>query len=452
MPGPDRDARSVRVEAAQRPLRGVVRAAGSKSLSQRALLLAAIAEGESTLAGVLDAEDPRRLIEALRSLGVGIREWRPSGDAAEGSIDLAIEGTGGRLRGGATLDLGDNATGARTLMAIATLADAPVRIDGGERLRARPMGDGIALIRAAGGEVTELAAAGSLPVEIRPGARGGQLAIGRTASSQFVSALLLAAPAWPQGVDLSFTHPPTSPSYLDLTIRSLEAWGVEVASRGGERGLERVAVPPQAIRGRACRIEPDASTLLVFAAIAAALPGSEIRLDGLDGASLQPDRLAIEPLRAMGVAAESADGGIAVMGPPRLAAIDWPCGSIPDAVPWLAVLAGLAEGRSRLRQLDTLRGKESDRIAAIETLLRSLGVAVASGLAADGAFLEIEGGFRGQGRVLADPRRDHRIAMAAAVAGVRRGGVEIADPACVAKSDPGFWRRLAALAPGSVQA
>jgi 3-phosphoshikimate 1-carboxyvinyltransferase len=449
MPESEQASASVRVSAASAPLRGVVHAAGSKSLSQRALLLAAIAEGESHLAGVLDAEDPRRLIEALRAMGVGIRESTPSGDR-HGSLDLLVEGRGGRLRGGATLDLGENATGARTLMAIATLADAPVRIDGGVRLRERPMADGVALLRAAGATVVELGAPGRLPLEMQPGARGGAIEVGRTASSQFISALLLAAPAWPQGVSLSFTHPPTSGSYLELSIRALEAWGVGAETQRGDRGLLRVAIAAQAIRGRRVAIEPDASTLLVFAGLAAAVPGSDLLLAGLSPRSAQPDTAALMALRSMGVAIDAEPTGVRIRGPQRLAAIDWPCGSIPDAVPWLAVLAGFAEGRSRLRELDTLRTKESDRIAAIEALLRGLGVACRSSGDAAGALLEVDGAPDAGGAARVDPRNDHRIAMAAAVAGVRRGGVEIAAPQCVAKSDPRFWRRLRSLCPGSL--
>jgi 3-phosphoshikimate 1-carboxyvinyltransferase len=449
MSEPDRPVRSVRVEASERPLHGVVQVAGSKSLSQRALLLAAIAEGESRLGGVLDAEDSRVLIAALRALGVVVGEEPARGDRG-GSIDLRVEGSGGRLRGGATLDLGENATGARTLMALATLADAPVRIDGGARLRQRPMGDGVALLRSAGATVVELGPPGRLPVEVAPGAEGGAIEVGRTASSQFISALLLAAPAWPQGVSLSFTHPPTSASYLELSIHALEAWGVAVEAQRGDRGLLRVAVEPGAIRGRSVAIEPDASTALVFAGLAAAVPGSDLLLAGLSPSSPQPDAAALMALRAMGVAIDAEAAGVRVRAPQRLAAIDWPCGSIPDAVPWLATLAGFAAGRSVLRELDTLRGKESDRIAAIEDLLRGLGIACRSASDAGGERLEIDGAPDAGRATRVDSRTDHRIAMAAAIAGVRCGGVEIVDPGCVAKSDPGFWRRVRALAPGRV--
>lgn len=451
MPGGEPTSRGVRIAAAASPLRGVVEVGGSKSLSQRALLLAAIAEGRSRLRGVLDADDTRRLIEALRALGVGIGESMPSGES-RGSIDLEVEGSRGRLRGGTLLDLGENATGARTLMALATLADAPVRIDGGVRLRERPMGDGISLLRAAGATLFERGASGRLPVEVHPAALGGAIEVGRTASSQFISALLLAAPAWPRGIDLAFAVPPTSGSYVELSIRMLEAWGVAVETQRGASGLESVAVAPGRIRGRALAIEPDASTTLVFAALAAAVPGSDLLLAGLSANSSQPDMAAFTALRAMGVAIEAEATGVRVRSPHRLAPIDCACDAVPDAVPWLAVLAALAAGRSRLGGLDTLPGKESDRVAAIESLLQALGVECRAGRDASGLVLEIDGGLRGGGLARVDPRNDHRIAMAAAVAGVRRGGVEIADPDCVAKSDPGFWRRLGQLAPGSVGA
>jgi 3-phosphoshikimate 1-carboxyvinyltransferase len=439
------------IHPARGPLRGSIELPGSKSLTQRAMVLAALAQGRSTIANALEADDPRHLAAALGGLGVAIEH----GDAGL----LTIEGTGGVFDGGVRLDLGEGATGARFSLALATLAAAPVVVDGGSRLRERPMEEGVAMLRSLGASLRELAAPGRLPIEVQGGGLlGGSIEAGRTASSQFLSAVLLAAPATQQGVDLQLQldrgESPTSASYLWLTIEALREAGVRVEldrelPRAGSdsAGPSRIRIEPQPIRSRTWAIEPDASTAIFFAVAAAIVPGSTIELVGLPIESSQPDAEAIRRMRSFGVELAQGDRGILVRGAARLVGADLDASPFPDAVPALAVLASRAETPTMLRGLETLRIKESDRIESVAENLRRAGAMVETG--PDWLRVEPGGGVQGS-PCLVDTCRDHRIAMAFAMLGLARPGVAIAEPEVVAKSDPGFWTRLERLGDGQV--
>lgn len=435
------------IHPARGPLRGPVALPGSKSVTQRAMVLAALAHGRSSLVNALEADDPRRLAAALEALGA-ITERRADGTRS-------IEGTGGTFDGGVTLDFGEGATGARFGLALACLAAAPVVVDGGPRLRERPMGEGIAMLRALGATIRERGAPARLPVEVAGGGlRGGSVVAGRTASSQFLSALLLVAPATAQGVDLRLDlaegEEPTSAGYLWMTIDALRDAGVSVeldreVPRQGERspGPRRIRIAPQPIASRTWAIEPDASTAIFFAVAAAIVPGSSIELPGLRLASKQPDAEAIRRLRAFGVAVSEGSQGILVAAPPAVGGADLDASGFPDAVPALAVLASRADAPTSLRGLATLRIKESDRIAAIAENLRRCGVAAETG---EDWIRILPGRVGSPGPCVVDPHRDHRIAMAFGLVGLVRGGVAVADPQVVSKSDPAFWDRLDRLA------
>ena len=436
------------VEAARHPLRGSIAVPGSKSLTNRALLLAAFAAGESTLLGALRADDTERLAAALEALGV------PSALDEQG---LRVRGAGGRLRtgdggsGGAgiTVNLGDGGTPARFLLAAAAFADGPVTIDGSASLRERPFGDGVALLRALGVEARHLAGDGLLPVRVEPGTRppqGGTLRVGRTASSQFVSALLLVAPWMERGLAVEFTEPPTSQAYLELTIEELRRWGVQVqAQRSADGALARVHVPagPPAARAQVA-IEADASSALYWAVAAAIVPGSRLELAGLPGDSSQPDMGALRALSAMGARVEFATDAVRVewcqqRGGAPLHGAELDASGFPDGALALAAAAAVAGGPTTLRGLGTLRVKESDRLAAMEAELGRVGCEAR----VEGEALVVDP------PPLLAPRgacvhtyRDHRIAMSFAVLALRTGGIQVADPACVGKSYPGFWRDL----------
>lgn len=449
MPPSDGEPTARAVATAGAALSGRWRLPGSKSLTQRALMIGAIAEGRSRIVHPLDAEDPRHLIESLARLGLKIdRETDRRGGAV-----WSITGGGGVLDGGGRLDAGEGGTGARFLLALATLAAAPVVVDGRGRLRERPMSEGVETLASLGATLEAIEREGCLPIRVAGGGlEGGTVRVGRTESSQFLSALLLVAPASRRGVRLELAEPPTSAPYLWMTLDLLARSGVEwtgdrpLPQAPGEDGPSVIEIPPQAVRARVFEIEPDASSALFTAAAAALVPGSDLVLDGLASESRQPDVQAILALEGFGARVTGTEGGIRVRAARRLVGQDLDCRGMPDAVPMLAAVANRAEGRSRFTGLATLRVKESDRIEAIVSNLRAIGGAAEAGP----DWIEVTGVGKEAGPpVVVDPHRDHRIAMAFATLGLVRPGIAVADPECVAKSDPGFWTRLGHLAAAS---
>lgn len=429
-------------------LMGALRVPGSKSLSARALVLAGLARGTSQLQGVLDSEDTRALVAALQAIGVQVG----AGALRGGSVELT--GSDGAPTGGATVHCADGGTPARFLLAVAALASHPVTVDGSARLRERPMGDGVALLRALGVECRHVGREGFLPIEVRPGGRpaGGDLEVGRTASSQFVSGLLLVAPWMARGLTVRFLEPPVSATYIELTLDELSRWGVVAeVTRSTEGVLQGVRVPPTPLSCRVAAIEPDASSAVFWAAAAAIVPGSRLVIQGLPRDSRQPDMGAVGALAEMGARVQDGPYGLDVacaaerFDPPPLRGIERDCSDFPDGALALAASAAVAAGPSRLTGLGTLRVKECDRVHALAHNLEALGAQVRQG----SDWLEIH--------PISTPRpatlptfNDHRIAMAFAVLALRIGGAAIADPRCVAKSYPGFWRDLRSLSPGSL--
>lgn len=424
-----------RIPIATGPIRGTVRPPGSKSLTNRFLVLAALCRGDAVIRHPLRADDPDRLLEALQTLGTIVR---PEGDV------LRIDGCDGRFPGGGRVDLGAGGTPVRFMLAAAGLARLPVEIDGSERMRARPIRDGVDLFRAVGGDVDFLEAPDRLPIRVRPSAElaGGSIEVGRTASSQFVSAIMLIAPFTRDGVELRFSTTPTSPTYLELTLDVLEAVSAGMTiDRDAAGRLRTVRIDPAPIPGFDVEIEADASSAIYPAMLAAGSPGGRIEILGLGASSRQPDLAAIRALAEFGATVEPGGDRIVVSGPARLRGVELDCTGFPDAAVGLAALAAVAEGPTRLTGLETLRIKESDRIAALAIELRKVRCTVVE--SAD-AIEIIPPADRDEA---VEPRRigtwdDHRMAMSFAVLGSLIGGVEIEDPDCVAKSHPGFWTEL----------
>jgi len=426
------------------PVVASVRSPGSKSLTNRFLILAALCRGEGVLRHPLASDDTDRLLAAIETLGLIVRP--------EGPV-VRIDGGDGRFPGGGGIDLGAGGTPTRFMIAAATRARLAVTIDGSPRMRERPIAEGVALVEAIGGRVDWLDRPGHLPARVHPAEplEGGDLEVARTASSQFVSALLLVAPTTRRGVRVRFTESPTSPTYLELTIDALRRVGIEPAvERDSAGGLASIAVSPGVISTFDVEIEPDASSAVYPAMLAAAVPGSRVELPGLPADSVQPDAAAIDALAAFGATVERrADRAIVAHAGP-LRGVDLDASDFPDAAVGLAALAALAEGPSRFRGLHTLRVKECDRVAALATELRRLGCVVEEGP----DTLEIEPVGPGPVDDSAATVRiarwdDHRMAMAFAIVGAVRGGVEVDDPGCVAKSHPGFWDELDRLGAGA---
>ncbi len=374
--------------------------------------------------------------------------WDAGGGDGAGEL-VRITGTAGRFPRGGRVDLGDGGTPTRFMLAAAALASEPVVVDGSPRMRERPVAEGVAMLRTLGVRVRHLEAEGRLPIEVRPAAdlQGGEVTVGRTASSQFISALLLIAPALPQGIAVRTAEPLTSPSYVELTLQVMapHARIRTVGDRPARIAGGRIEVAGGGLDAFDRTVEPDASTAVYWMAAAALVPGSSVRVPDLDLEGPQPDARAILAARDLGVEArtEAAGGGEgggvrSVFGGclqrgGRLDASDWPDGSLA-----VAAMAAAGPEPVRLDGLRTLRVKETDRIAALATELRRLGCRVET----SDDHLTVDPRPRHEQPVVIETYDDHRMAMAFAVLGLVRPGIAIADPGCVAKSHPGFWRDL----------
>ena len=441
MPGQG-ETSSRRIDPRTDPLDAVVRPPGSKSLTNRLLLLAALCRGEGVLRHPLRARDTDALAGAIETLGAIVR--------VEGDV-IRIDGGEGRFPGGGDVDLGAGGTPTRFMIAAATLARLPVRIDGSPRMRERPVGEGVQMLRHLGAVIEELASPGCIPVRVRPdahGLRGGHLEVGRTASSQFVSAVMLIAASTREGVVIDFNEPPTSPTYLELTIQVLQQVGVPVQVRRDEAGnLHRIDIESGVVPAFDLQVEPDASSAIYPAILAASRPGSRVEILGLGSGSRQPDAAAIAALTAFGARVEAQEDQTVVSSRGRPSGVELDCAAFPDAAVGLAVLAATAGGPSLLTGLHTLRVKECDRVAALACELRKVGCQVVE--SPDALEIRPQEGTRVAEEVAIGTWDDHRMAMAFGVLGRTLGPLLIEDPDCVAKSHPGFWEELDALEPGS---
>jgi 3-phosphoshikimate 1-carboxyvinyltransferase len=406
------------------PLDATVSVPGSKSLTNRALVCAALAGGTSTIDGALVADDSEAMRTALAALGAGIARDPSSGR-------LLVTGTGGRLRPGPlALDMRLSGTTSRFLLPVVALGEGEYRIDGAPPLRARPMGPVLDGIRTLGAEVREEGEPGCLPVTIvAPGGLdGGEVAVAGDLSSQFLSGLLLAAPYARGGVRLRLTTTLVSRPYVELTQAVMGAFGVDVGPD--------LAVPAGRYRATAYVVEPDASTASYFLA-AAALVGGRVTVTGLGAGTRQGDARLADLLAAMGAEVERTATTTTVTGTGRLRGLGRvDLADMPDQAQTLAALAPFADGPTEVTGVGFIRGHETDRIAAVVTELGRLGVAARE---TDDGFV-VEPGTPRPARVATYD--DHRMAMSFALVGLRVPGVEIEDPDCVAKTFPGFWAAL----------
>lgn len=435
------------------PLRATVRPPGSKSLTNRALLLAALAAGQSNLHGALsEADDAQRMLGALADLGAGI--------ALDGPGEVTVRGVGGRWPvppGGIALDLNNAGTATRFLAAASALAAGPVTIDGNARMRQRPIGELADVMPALGVRVEYLGATGFPPLKLIPPRRPVKQAaieLHSTRSSQFISALLMLGPWLEGGVTLRLRGEVTSPPYIAMTLRLLDRLGAVTRTSEDLRVL-RVGPPDPRTPGLApfnYQVEPDASGATYFWAAGAILPGARISVEGLGDDSLQGDAAFPALLRRMGGAVRTeSDGSVSVTGPDQLVRIDTDMTDMPDAAMTLAAVCAFAPGRSVLRGLRTLRVKETDRVAAIQNELRKLGVRVELDVPEDPDALSITPPELGVDcspdapPVEFDTYDDHRMAMSMALIGLRRPNCFVRDPRCVRKTYPTFWRDLGSI-------
>lgn len=420
-----------RVERAAGPLVGTVLVPGSKSESQRLMVLNHVSSGRLTVEGALASDDT----EALR---IGLRAV----DAAQQASPAATP---------ARIDARDGGTPARFLMAYAAARGRCVTIDGSPRLRQRPMADGIQMLRSLGAQIVEEGEPGRLPITIRGRAHGGGLEVGRIASSQFVSALVLVGPMMEGGVDLHFTEPITSESYVHLTLDALAKAGVPCATERAEGRLTRAHVRAATIGAGSILVEADASSAAYWWLAGAIIPGSRVVTQGVTRTSRQPDAAVHGVLLTMGAKDASVDQDAGIAYGDGLRGADVDARQFPDGALAVAAAMAAASGPSQLTGLSTLRGKESDRIAAMAQALRMVGCSVHEGEDS----LAIEGmGWAACAPsaprdALIDSHNDHRIAMAMAILGMCRGGIAIGGPECVAKSYPAFWDDVTRMSEGA---
>ncbi len=410
------------------PPSAVMRVPGSKSLTNRALPIAALAEGPSLLTGALDCEDTRVMIEALKSLNIDV-------DHDPSAATISVSGCSGQIPSrAASLNLANSGTSLRFLTAMLATAEGTFHLNGSKRMQERPISDLLEALAGLGAVATSDQGTGCPPVTLQArGLDGGLATVKGDVSSQFLSGLLMALPCSRGATTIRVEGSLVSVPYVRMTLSVMEAFGVSIDNEG----FSSFDVRPARYVGRSLAIEPDASAASYFFALAAILGGT-VTLEGLGTSSVQGDVAFVDILEKMGCAVVRESDRTTVTGG-KLRGIDVDMNAVSDTVMTLAVTAVFAEGATRIRNVAHIRHKESDRIAALAAELRKLGAHVeeyADGLLIDPPPLE---GL--QGAVLAT-YDDHRMAMSFALAGLKIPGVTILDPACVAKTYPGFWDDL----------
>jgi 3-phosphoshikimate 1-carboxyvinyltransferase len=434
------------IEPLRKPFDVTIMPPGSKSITNRAYVLAALAQGESRIIRPLRADDTDLLLKALCTLGAQAR-W-------EGE-NVLIKGVNGRFPRGGHVNLGDGGTPTRFMIACACLAAEPVVVDGSKRMRERPIAEGIDMLRQLGATIEYVEEEGRLPVRVEPSDQltGGELVIETTQSSQSVSAILLIAPFLKETTRLVFNNKVTSESYIDVTADVLASWRAiisrEVYGRAAEpthvyRGTPIVVVP-RPLQSLRFEVEADASSALYWAMASAITPTAGVRLKGLRWNSTQPDIEILELLHLAGARYGSLpDRTIFIRGRKGLGQVSADASGFPDGSMALAVAAARGDQPTRITGLRTLRVKETDRIAALANELRKVGCAIESG--EDWISIDPRGSeSRATNPVIIETYNDHRMAMAFAVLGLARPGISIRNPACVRKSYPTFWQDFAKL-------
>jgi len=425
---------SLKIEPVSEPIRATVRPPGSKSITNRALICAALAEGTaaggSTLRGALDSEDTRVMIEGLRGLGIAV-EVRDQGET------LIVDGCGGKPPAKqAEIFVENSGTTIRFLTALVTLAEGDFTLDGIARMRKRPIGDLVDALNQLGADVRCRSENDCPPVTVRAqGLAGGVARIRGNISSQYLSGLLMAAPCAREAVALHVEGTLVSVPYVAMTLAVMESFGVSVQATDD---YAEILVPiDRGYQASDYAIEPDASAASYFWA-AAAVTGGEVTVTGLSRESLQGDVCFVDCLEQMGCEVRYESDSVTVVGN-SLRGVDVDMNAISDTVQTLAVVALFAEGTTTIRNVPHIRHKETDRIAAVATELRKLGATVVEH--EDG--LEITPGVFVPAAV--DTYNDHRMAMSFAIAGLVKPGVVINNPGCTEKTYPRFFEDLRAI-------
>jgi 3-phosphoshikimate 1-carboxyvinyltransferase len=414
-----------------------VRPPGSKSLTNRALVCAALADGSTLLDGALFADDTEAMLSCLHELGVRVRPDRSARTVAVAGAD------GVPPSEGALLDARLSGTTSRFVLPVAALGRGTYVIDGAAPLRARPMGDLFEALGELGATAEPLGEPGHLPVRLESaGLRGGSVQVRGDVSSQFLSGLLLSAPCMRTGLRVEVTTELVSVPYVEMTLAVMAAFGARHRSEVDEAGRRTITVEPGGYRGvERYLVEPDASAASYFFA-AAAICGGTVRIDGLGTASLQGDVGFVDVLERMGVGVQRGADHLVVTGGSPLRGVEVDLADLSDTAQTLAVVAPFASSPTTITGIGFIRGKETDRIAAVVAELRRCGIDAEE--LPDG--LRVHPGAPAPATV--QTYDDHRMAMSFALLGLRAPGITIADPGCVAKTFPGYWDALAELRAG----
>ena len=402
------------------PLDATVRPPGSKSITNRALICAALAPGTSTLTGALFADDTRAMLGAVAALGATI-------EADPDAATVTVTGVDPRLgTADATVDARQSGTTGRFILPAAALRPGRTVVDGSPQLRARPAGPVLAALRDLGAEVSP---GDFLPATVRGPLRGGPVRVSGHISSQFLSGLLMAGPLMTEGLEVELTSALVSVPYVAMTRAVMAAFGVEVSG---------LSVAPGSYRATDYAIEPDASAASYFLG-AAAVAGGRVTIRGLGTGSLQGDVAFADVLARMGATITRSADSLTVSAGSVLHGIDVDMSDISDTAQTLAAVAVYADSPTRVRGIGFIRKKETDRLAAVVTELRRAGIDA----------VEDEDGFTINPGAPRPTRfatyEDHRMAMSLSLLGLRSPGIEISDPGCVAKTYPDFFADLARL-------
>ena len=420
---------SLQIISINHPLNATVRVPGSKSLTNRALLISALAKGTTRLTDALFSDDSRYFAKALQTLGFDVQ-------LDEAKHEMTVTGLGGKIPATkAELFIGNAGTAARFLSAFLTLGNGTYILDGEPRMRERPIGDLIDAFNQLG---VELEATNNCPpVEIfARGLPGGKTKIAGNISSQFLSALLMVAPYAQAPIEIELTTDLNSKPYVDMTIAIMKDFGVEIERRDySQFTIHPTFYSPLSTHA----IESDASAASYFFA-APAIRGGTIRVENISRRSIQGDIGFLDVLAKMGCTVTETDNSILVTGTTELRGIDIDMRDIPDTAQTLAAVAPFANSPTRIRGIASARVKETDRVSATCTELKRLGVQVEEH--EDGMTI-----YPCQTIKSANIQtyNDHRMAMAFSLIGLRADGVTIENPACVSKTFPNYFEVLDAL-------
>jgi 3-phosphoshikimate 1-carboxyvinyltransferase len=413
-----------------------IRVPGGRSITNRALICAALADGTSRLEGAGLSDDSEAMIDCLRALGATIEVKKIAG-----TTDLVVTGVAGRPRGGVDVFTRLSGTTSRFITPVAALAGGPVRIDALPPMRARPMADLVGALRDLGVEVQELGEAGHLPIVVTGPPRADSVTVAGDVSSQFISGLMLMAGARPGGLAITrSTDRFVSAPYVHMTKTVMEHFGAVMWADP----FRSAQVRGGGYRATTYRVEPDAATAGYFFA-GATITGGAVTVPGVPSARLQADARLIDLMEGLGALVRRGADDVTVTGPPveadgrvHLRGGTFDLTDYSDMAPTVAVLAAFADDPVEVTGVGFIRGKESDRIAASVAELRRVGAIARE---TDDGFVVEPSGDRLHGAVI-ETYDDHRMAMAFALLGLVVPGVSIADPGCVAKTHPGFFADL----------